>query len=817
MKRNMRMLVTASLFVPFLMLYGMFELYFNNSGEFWFTFGQMAGTVLPAFAAAVVVLLLIGLVLPSRIRYIYLVLLFAVGIAMYIQGNILRTDFGLLNGEDIPWEEFSTDNTISIIMWLVIIVGVLLFALLKKRLFCSVMPYVSMGICLVLTITLITVGLPSLSQEKKTQGVLTKKGEFELSEKENTVVFLLDAMDIAYTQSYFESHPEAIEMLDGFTLFSNTVGAYGYTMVAVPHILTGQAYLNEQPYSEYLEEAYAQSPLFDTLEKRGYEIFIYDNEELLSGFERFDNFEVSESYINNKVGFVSDLSKLVAFRYAPQPMKKQFEEYSTVLNPYRITMATHLQYPAYNDPEFYLDLKEQGLSVKKENPTFHYYHLFGAHPPYTMDGNGMYKENSSKIQQINGVWHIVLDYINQMKKKGIYDSSNIVILSDHGHDSSRMFPTLMIKRAGDTGKMKISDVPVSYLENLMPTLVDLVDGDHVADEKNVYLVSEILDETRYSYVTIARDERLSNSYYYSLYESEINKNKETVVFNKNVYSSKYENVDDMGQQCVLGKPFLAKDFDSLLGWGAKLENGSVYGCGSMSGLVFNISELPKKNLMVTVDVSNVMLMPGRIDLYLDNSYIGSAQMQATEGSMQFIIPRAEITSPTLMLMMKYENCKDIDPILASDQAKFSIKSITIVETELQTLPETDKTKIELFPPVVENGEKTTSGYTLKPEGYMQGFYFALPAGTYRLVVQGQNVSGIALGVGGSLDSKKYSSGSNYVVNDKHSKILEFTIPSTMTNTSPFIKNYGQDDAEIERIWLQRMDETAEMVPVSTIS
>lgn len=34
MKRNMRMLVTASIFVPFLMLYGMFELYFNNSGEF---------------------------------------------------------------------------------------------------------------------------------------------------------------------------------------------------------------------------------------------------------------------------------------------------------------------------------------------------------------------------------------------------------------------------------------------------------------------------------------------------------------------------------------------------------------------------------------------------------------------------------------------------------------------------------------------------------------------------------------------------------------------------------------------------------------
>lgn len=343
------MLVTASIFVPFLMLYGMFELYFNNSGEFWFTFGQMAGTVLPAFAAAVVVLLLIGLVLPSRIRYIYLVLLFAIGIAMYIQGNILRTDFGLLNGEDIPWEEFSTDNTISIIMWLVVMVGVLLFALLKKHLFCSVMPYVSMGICLVLTITLITVGLPNLSQEKKTQGVLTKKGEFELSEKENTVVFLLDAMDIAYTQSYFETHPEALEALDGFTLFSNTVGAYGYTMVAVPHILTGQAYLNEQPYSEYLEEAYAQSPLFDTLEKRGYEIFIYDNEELLSGFERFDNFEVSEPYINNKVGFVSDLSKLVAFRYAPQPMKKQFEEYSTVLNPYRITMATHLQYPAYRD------------------------------------------------------------------------------------------------------------------------------------------------------------------------------------------------------------------------------------------------------------------------------------------------------------------------------------------------------------------------------------------------------------------------------------------------------------------------------------
>lgn len=793
----------------------MFELYFNNSGEFWFTFGQMAGTVLPAFAAAVVVLLLIGLVLPSRIRYIYLVLLFAVGIAMYIQGNILRTDFGLLNGEDIPWEEFSTDNTISIIMWFVVIVGVLLFALLKKRLFCSVMPYVSMGICLVLTITLISVGLPNLGQEKKAQGVLTKKGEFELSEKENTVVFLLDAMDIAYTQSYFESHPEAIEMLDGFTLFSNTVGAYGYTMTAVPHILTGQAYLNEQPYSEYLEEAYAQSPLFDTLEKRDYEIFVYDNEALLSGFEQFHNFETVESYINDKIGFVSDLSKLVAFRYAPQPMKKQFEAYSTVLNPYRTTMATHSQYPAYNDPEFYLDLKAQGLSVEKERPTFHYYHMFGAHPPFTMDENGDYLQNSDRQKQISGVWHIVLEYIEQMKKRGVYDSSNIVILSDHGYGSVQMFPTLMIKRVYDVGDMKISNAPISYLENLMPTLLDLVDGDEVTDKKNAFLVPEDYDETRYGYVSMYRD-GLKN-YYFTLYEADVNKDKETVLLNGKVYSSVTESADSLGQMCTLGEPFLAEDVNSFYGWGSVLGDGSVYVTGNMSGIVLNIGNLPQRNLLVTIDVSSVMLVPGRIDLYLESAYIGSAQMQATEGSMQFIIPREEITSPALMLMMKYQNCEDLDPILASNQAKFAIKSITIEETDLQTLPETDKTRIELFPPVVENGEKTTSGYTLKPEGYMQGFYFALPAGTYRLVVQGQNVSGIALGVGGSLDSKKYSSGSNYVVNDKHSKILEFTIPSTMTNTSPFIKNYGQDDAEIERIWLQRMDETAEMVPVSTIS
>lgn len=817
MKRNMRMLVTASIFVPFLMLYGMFELYFNNSGEFWFTFGQMAGTVLPAFAAAVVVLLLIGLVLPSRIRYIYLVLLFAVGIAMYIQGNILRTDFGLLNGEDIPWEEFSTDNTISIIMWLVIIVGVLLFALLKKRLFCSVMPYVSMGICLVLTITLITVGLPSLSQEKKTQGVLTKKGEFELSEKENTVVFLLDAMDIAYTQSYFETHPEALEALDGFTLFSNTVGAYGYTMVAVPHILTGQTYLNEQPYKEYMEEAYSQSPLLDALEKQGYEIFMYDDKSWLSAFERYDNYEMMESFISDKIGFLRDLSKLVVFRYAPQPAKKQFEVYSAILNPYETTVSQNLPFSASNDPEFYSNMKAQGLSVEGEKPTFHYYHLSGAHPPYTMDENGGFLENASKTQQISGAWYIVLEYIDQMKEAGIYDSSNIVVLSDHGNGSNRVFPTLMIKRAGDTGEMKVSDTPISYLENLIPTLVDLVDGDGVTDEKNAFLVPKDLDETRYSYLTITRDERLSSAYYYSLYEAEIDKDKTTILINGNVYSSKHETIDDVGQKCTLGKRVLAKDFDSYWGWGASLGDGSVYATGSMSGIVFNIGELPKKNLLITIDVSKVMLMPGRMDLYLADTYIDSAQMQATEGRMQFIIPKENITSPALMLMFKYDHVKDMDPIITNDLAKFAIKSITIEETDLQTLPETDTTRIELYPPVVENGEKTTSGYTLKPEGYMQGFYFALPAGTYRLVVQGQNVSGIALGVGGSLDSKKYSSGSNYVVNDKHSKILEFTIPSTMTNTSPFIKNYGQDDAEIERIWLQRMDETAEMVPVSTIS
>ena len=99
-----------------------------------------------------------------------------------------------------------------------------------------------------------------------------------MSEDQNFVILLLDTVDSRTITELLDEHPEYSEVFRDFTYFENTVGAYSCTERSVPYILSGDWYENDEPFDDYGKRVYQESPLFQTLQERGYNMELCDSE-----------------------------------------------------------------------------------------------------------------------------------------------------------------------------------------------------------------------------------------------------------------------------------------------------------------------------------------------------------------------------------------------------------------------------------------------------------------------------------------------------------------------------------------------------------
>ncbi len=115
--------------------------------------------------------------------------------------------------------------------------------------------------------------------------------------------------------------------------------------------------------------------------------------------------------------------------------------------------------------KFYDEFKSSGFNVDdKKKKVFRLYHLYGDHEPYTMSSKAERVDKSSCEEQTAGTIHIVDKMLDDMKEKGIYDDSTIIIVADHGDVYKAEYSMMMIKDAGNTDEYKVSHVPASAFD-----------------------------------------------------------------------------------------------------------------------------------------------------------------------------------------------------------------------------------------------------------------------------------------------------------------------------------------------------------------
>ena len=308
-------------------IYAPLELYVTNQTEFWFDFYKILKAVLQNFALFFG-LNVLGILLAACISKVFCRFVTAaelvVLLTLYVQGNFLVNHMPPFDGTEIVWEDYRGENIKTAIVCILIAAAVVTVAkLLGAKRFQGICMAVSAGLSGILMITLVTMTVTTGAYRERTTYYALENGQYRLSQDQNFLVLLLDAVDAKTFEEVMDSDPAYTETFADFTYYPDMVGAYPWTAFSVPYILSGKWYEGEEYYLDYAAAAVDESGLFRELSERDYDIALYESDPWVTTYTyQFSNMvELQhEAYVWKY--FRRAICKLGGIRYAPFFLKE---------------------------------------------------------------------------------------------------------------------------------------------------------------------------------------------------------------------------------------------------------------------------------------------------------------------------------------------------------------------------------------------------------------------------------------------------------------------------------------------------------------
>jgi len=471
-KRNIiNSAIYSALFSFTFFFFGVIEIYYSNYKEFWFSLNDLLLIAGVTFVCVWALLTFIFMFLPKKIKGYAVAIIFGLGVGVYIQGNFMVVNYGTLDGNEIAWMDYDKWALINSTIWMVIMaIPVLLFKY-KKKLFIQIVKWLSLCLILVQVTTLTVLFFTVDTESDKISHYLSEEDMFTVSSDKNVITFVLDTFDGGLMTDILKTHSEEIEeRFKDFTLYKNAVGCATRTTRAMPYILTGEFFVKQAPYREYIANAYAHTDFYRQLKESNFDTRIFTDPVYVSEAEMdvIDNIVDRKMEISAHTEMAKLLYQFTAFRYAPHLLKRYFWFYG---NDFNLLQSAQGDAPyTIHDTKFYGKLLDQGLTVTEEKNVFRLFHMEGAHGLYLMDeyGKRVPYGDSTEERQARGALMIVSTYLEMFKATGHYDSATIFIIADHGFRNTEHNVLLMAKLPGDSKPFTISEAAVHY-ENLMPS------------------------------------------------------------------------------------------------------------------------------------------------------------------------------------------------------------------------------------------------------------------------------------------------------------------------------------------------------------
>lgn len=490
------------------------------------------------------------------------------------------------------------------------------------------------------------------SSDKRDYNVLTTANLLNVSSKENIIVLVLDMFDESIFEEIREKEHDLIDQLEGFTFYPDALSLFGYSDYSLPQMLTGKAYDNSQPYSDYVQEAWDSSKRFyDILREHNYDVSVYTGFHYIAKNAPLDNLLNQEKSLSVNRYTLIALAKLTLFRCLPNYLKQNFiiesselwrqEEIAGEIQPYSLSNFT-----------FYSQL-QKGLTLLDNKNSFRWYHIIGAHMPFNMTRNiervppG---EESTLYEHSVGALKIALTYLQQLKELGIYDNATILILSDHGtHENGRdtfqevkPLPLVLVKQPNGHGSLKISENPISYFQLQATILKRFPEGAEFGED-----FSEPLLTTRlHRRISLTPDHPIVEY----LVEPDASNNlswheSATLTYQPDFKNSTYKIGTRVDYQNI--EPYLLK------GWTRWLDLRMVWTDGDKAEMQFSLENLKQdKDLeldMVAFQDPQVKAELQRVGVYVNDKEVTILELDKFVRKYQVVIPHNLIEGDKLRL------------------------------------------------------------------------------------------------------------------------------------------------------------------------
>jgi hypothetical protein len=457
------------------------------------------------------VLVLIGGIasyLSRKLTRMYAVVLFALGLLAWMQGNLWVGDYGVLVGEELDFSLQAWRAPYEIGVWL----GVVALALAFSKSISKIVPLASqLFIALQAVVLVAAMAWPSGSRAGTESGMRTWQPPpdqiYELSRARNVIHIVLDGFLSAVFGEALEKERATFDRdFSGFVFFADHLGAFPTTRGSMPAMLTGMTYRNEMPFDEFLREIDDNS-IFNVLGRQGYRInsatFHPTEHPNVSQPGRDDAvlytiptpYGSYRDYVEFAAATLLDLS---LFRHVPHVFKGQVYNSETWLFQSRYSEREGARRARASNHAAFLDEFTSKLRTTGERPVYTFVHVAIPHPPIVTGADCSFigvrrTTRSHYAMQARCGLLVVQHLLDRLRTLGVYDQSAIVLTADHGWGvlgddhplrgvrspagnlervAVSAMPLLAIKPAGSVGPLRISQAPTS-ITDIPATILDL--------------------------------------------------------------------------------------------------------------------------------------------------------------------------------------------------------------------------------------------------------------------------------------------------------------------------------------------------------
>jgi len=438
-----------------------------------------------AVVVAIALWILLTKLFKNKTPDIILLVLWGVFISAYVQVLFLNGRMYSITGAQIEYSTLSLQNIINLLIWTVItLLPLCVFfvfqAKQKKFKYEKILTFSVLILCAMqvagLASTAASTELPK-GYDEDVGRYISFEPTLRLSDDKNIVVFIVDNLDVSIMRETLRIYPHLYEALYGFTHYENNVAEFFDTLPSTVSMLTQHYYREGLGIREYWNEAWAQHNVLDTFRENGFTINLLldylSTYNSISNIEsRADNLTEFDALEVNLSGLFNVSMHLSLGRLSPYLLKNIFmasltpafgNEIFTV--PTYDPLAVMPPIVSYDvDAQFLEYIIQNEFTNDSEKPVLSIIHLNGAH------GSG-WSYDEYNIPGTRLSFEVITYYIRGMKKVGVYDSSTIIILSDHGQGNGDDFgsgvgvpvtASLLIKPRGATGSLVIdSDTELS--------------------------------------------------------------------------------------------------------------------------------------------------------------------------------------------------------------------------------------------------------------------------------------------------------------------------------------------------------------------